>query len=347
MIPTRRPRGFSRSLLTLGFSTLLILFMGRMALADPAVTITSPDAKSILSGSARVLGVATDANGLSYAILSVDAAGVSVTNAQPLRFELDTRAFPDGAHLLKVEIFDNGGKLASSPVVKVYFRNAAPPATIPGLVVGKPNGATNMAKPAIAGAHKPAATAGKPSVRPASQANVPNATAAGRAPLNTRSTDPVVTVTLGSKFSPAPTDADFVIVPVVAATPEVRPVRVLLDGKAVAFTPEPYITNGHTMVALRGLIAQAGIEKLRWDNSAKQATATVGGAIYLFTPDQRLVLRNGEALTLAEPLALADGRLFIPATAWRDLFDGSVAFNPATKEVLLRTTDNTLARLAN
>ncbi|HOS43034.1 MAG TPA: copper amine oxidase N-terminal domain-containing protein, partial [Armatimonadota bacterium] len=185
---------------------------------------------------------------------------------------------------------------------------AAPPATVPNLIADKPAGAMPAADPA--GANTPAATASEPAV------------------------------------TPTTADVDLVIVPMPAAAPEARPVRVLMDGKAVVFTPEPYMRNGHTMVALRGLIAQAGTEKLRWDNSAKQATATVGNALYLFTPDQRLVLRNGEALTLAQPLTLADGRLFIPATAWRDLFDGGVVYNPATKEVLLRTTDRTLARLA-
>jgi hypothetical protein len=44
-----------------------------------------------------------------YGILKVDGAGCSVSSTTPLRFDLDTRSFPNGRHALMVSIFDDGG----------------------------------------------------------------------------------------------------------------------------------------------------------------------------------------------------------------------------------------------
>jgi hypothetical protein len=419
MTQTRRTRCFTQSLFVLGGCLGLLLLMGRMALADPTATITAPTPKSVLSGTVRVLGVATDADGIRYAILSVDSAGISVTNTLPLRFELDTRNFPDGAHLLKVEIFDNGGSLTTSPAVKVYFKNAAPPAGKPAPITAPAHASGPVAaKPA----GKPAMTAGKPGAAPAAPARVPATTAAGKqvpatqtpapavaqgtksspaanretaagatprtgttvaatpstaaaakpapaaapartpagdaAILTAKTTGTTLTITLPApqprtgnrdgKASPSTAGEEprLIAVPLTAPASAARPVTVLLDGKAVSFTPEPYIANGRTMLVLRSLIQQAGSEKLRWDNAAKQATASIGNTHYLFTPNQRIVLRDGEAITLVQPLSLVAGRLFIPATAWRDLFDGAVSYDASSRQVVLGTTARAQARLA-
>lgn len=395
-------RGRTRIPAVLVFSVILVLLFGTLAFADPSVSLISPT--TALSGQVHLLGVVTEADGMSYAILYVDSAGRCVTNEQPLRFELDTRGIPDGAHLLKVEVFDKGGSLAVSPEVKVVVRNTAhtqppTPRTTPkvpsvslantpakGTTTAKstapapvtPQGKTNMAAtppaPPVASSVKQTPTTTAPvsvAQSPAAQATpvTPNATGSAAKPT---ATAPAVTPTPGAasytatpgqktitvtvngplpktgkpeaKASPAPaaTDPQFIAVPLTPTPANARPVSVLMDGKAVTFTPQSYIVDGHAMLVLRALVAHTG-GTLRWDNTAKQATAAIGNAHYLLTPCQRIVLRDGETITLTQPIALTNGRLFIPATAWRDLFGGTVAYDPQTRQIVLHSTENTQA----
>jgi hypothetical protein len=331
----------------------------------------------------------------------------------PLRFELDTRDLPNGAHVLKIEVFDRGGSLAVSPEVRVVIDNSTPrPRTTPaapslgaGKLVNKPAPATGKpVTPPAAPASAPAATAANskttptaaapaPNVAPGTKAtpakvatDTPTAKSAGTAvatspapatgtvkPATSTAPKPTqvalgagttvtpqgrtLTVTVngplpkagapGAKASPAatPREAQLLAVPLTPGATVNRPVSVLLDGRAMTFTPEPYIVNGHTMVVLRALLADSG-SPVRWDNIAKQATAIVGNNRYLLTPDQRIVLRDGEVITLTEPVTLTAGRLFIPVTAWRDLFGGSVAYHPDTRQVVLSAPSRVQAKLA-
>ncbi len=104
------------------------------AVPAAAVAIASPQAGATVRGTVQVLAAPTAAEQYHYAILAVDAERRSVTNAQPLRFELDTTKLANGEHVLQVDLADLAGILSSSAPVKITVANpraAALPADLP------------------------------------------------------------------------------------------------------------------------------------------------------------------------------------------------------------------------
>ena len=58
-----------------------------------------------------------------YAILYVDGVGAGLSNSLPLRFDLNTTLYPDGAHSLMIELYDDVGLVVQYPPILVRFQN--------------------------------------------------------------------------------------------------------------------------------------------------------------------------------------------------------------------------------
>lgn len=119
-----------------------------------------------------------------------------------------------------------------------------------------------------------------------------------------------------------------------------------LDGDALVLALPPYIEDGRVMVWVRPLVdAMKGT--ITWDNSGKQATVRVAELGYgLYTDSNSVVALPANpdlspgVKTLLRPTALKDGRLYVPITAWRDLFGGSVQYDATSGTVALRSHDD-------
>jgi len=142
-------------------SLTTVMFLFGMSVPVGAVSISSPKPMSNITGTVQVLAV-PDANEgkYAYAILLVNNQRLSMTNAQPLRFELDTTGLPNGAHLLQVELADMAGLLSTSKVVTVIVANPTlggsvaiptPPKPEPTVAKAEPPKATTpvVAKPPV------------------------------------------------------------------------------------------------------------------------------------------------------------------------------------------------------
>ncbi len=106
---------------------LMLLALGLGASAAPAlsgVKITSPKPHATISGIVPVVAVTDGISVFSYATLSVDANGKSLTNENPLRFDLDTTRLANGPHSLQVAVSDDSGILAVSSALPVLVMNA-------------------------------------------------------------------------------------------------------------------------------------------------------------------------------------------------------------------------------
>lgn len=119
-----RHLGVSRALFAALIFTTAICTMLPAATA-PSVRISSPKPKAIIYGVIPVVATINDISVFSYAKLSVDEVGKSLSNDNPVRFELDTTRLSNGAHKLQVAISDEAGLLALSPTVPVLVLNPA------------------------------------------------------------------------------------------------------------------------------------------------------------------------------------------------------------------------------
>jgi hypothetical protein len=100
---------------------------------SPIVSITSPTAGRILSGTAIVSASVTNGtNRLGYVTVSVDGIAIGNLTSGPFDFSLDTRSFQNGSHTINVTAHDSKG-LQGSSEISLRFINPAP--TVPRLSV--------------------------------------------------------------------------------------------------------------------------------------------------------------------------------------------------------------------
>ncbi|MHB0939277.1 MAG: copper amine oxidase N-terminal domain-containing protein [Armatimonadota bacterium] len=279
-----------RTLTSLAAAVLLLLY-GFPALA---VTITAPKQDSKVKGTIHVSATPGQGEeGFAYAILLVDSERQSVSNVQPLRFDLNTADLSNGPHLLQIQLSDLAGLLAKSKTVRIIVANP-----VPGSVVTAP-------APAVKPVSPPAPKPAKPATKPSKPVAAPPA-------------------------QDAPTA---IIVPVIPAAPAAapRPVRgaeltVVMDGKPLMLSVKPIIQRGRAMVLLRPLIEAMG-GQLGWDAEKKQVVASVEGRQYTFTIGENAVQVDGTSMPIDRPAMLLADRTVIPITIWRDIFGGTVEYN--------------------
>jgi len=289
---TFQRQSLPRTLTSLAAAVLLLLY-GIPALA---VSITGPKPDSKVKGTVHVSAVPGQGEeGFAYAILLVDNEQLSVSNVQPLRFELNTADLSNGPHLVQIQLSDLAGLMAKSKTVRIIVANP-----LPGSIISAPAPAVIPTPPV------PAAT--KPAIKPAK----PSATQ----PAPQTPTAIVVPIAPAAPVTPT-------------AAP--RPIRgaeltVVMDGKPLMFSVKPIIERGRAMVLLRPLIEAMG-GQLSWDAEKKQVIATVDDRQYTFTIGESTVLVDGSSMPIDRPAILLTDRTVIPITIWRDVFGGTVEYN--------------------
>jgi hypothetical protein len=93
--------------------------------APPTLTITSPAANAVVSGTATVTAEATDANGIRKVLFYLDNALRYTVTAAPYEWVWDTGAAAEGKHTLKVVAYD-ASNLAATRQISVTVSRQAP-----------------------------------------------------------------------------------------------------------------------------------------------------------------------------------------------------------------------------
>jgi hypothetical protein len=330
----RRRLSLPRTIVSLASAALLLLW----GMPVYAVSIIAPKPNSQVKGTVRVSAAPEKGEeGFAYAILLVDNEQLSVTNVQPLRFEVDTTDFTNGAHLLQIQLSDLAGLMSKSKTVRIIIANP-----IPGAIVSTPKPApvTSTVKPEVKSAPPKPVTLvvqAPPAPKPAP---APKPETAKPVPVSPKPVAPAPAPPKPAVATPkpAPQPPKTVVVPIetapavpapTAAVP--RPIRgaeltVVLDGKPLLLSVRPIIERGRAMVLLRPLVEAMG-GQLGWNPVKKQAIATIDGHQYSFTIGESAVVADGASTLIDRSCYIVSGRTVVPITIWRDLFGGTIQFN--------------------
>jgi hypothetical protein len=92
----------------------------------PAVSITTPAARSTVNGTISIQASASDANGISKVEFFVDGALKGQDSSAPYAFTWDSRTVPDGSHSLSAKAYDGAGN-SSQASISVSVKNGSAP----------------------------------------------------------------------------------------------------------------------------------------------------------------------------------------------------------------------------
>lgn len=88
-------------------------------------------------------------------------------------------------------------------------------------------------------------------------------------------------------------------------------VLVFAGGTALGFDSLPVVENGRTLVPMRLIFEQLGMQ-VEWDQETQTAAAAGGGQSCSFTVDSAAAQVNGQEYALDVPARLIDGRVLVP-----------------------------------
>ena len=115
-----------------------------------------------------------------------------------------------------------------------------------------------------------------------------------------------------------------------------EPIRVLVDGRQLAFDVDPVIENDRTLVPMR-LIFEALGAKVDWDETSRTADAVRGETTIRITIDNTEMVKNDEIVTLDAPARLIGGRTLVPVRAVSEGLGAQVGWDAATRTVQIST----------
>ncbi len=124
------------------------------------------------------------------------------------------------------------------------------------------------------------------------------------------------------------------------AEDEGRVITVTLDGNPITFDVPPQLIDGRTMVPLRMIFEALGAE-VTWDDATQTASGVKGDTTVKITIDEKVLYKNGQAITLDVPAQLVNDRTLVPVRAISESFAVDVDWDDATSTVILVTAKNT------
>ncbi len=114
-------------------------------------------------------------------------------------------------------------------------------------------------------------------------------------------------------------------------------ITVTLDGTAIDFADQaPAIVEGRTLVPLRAIFEALGAS-VEWDNVTKTVTSEKDGVSISLTIGSNTLFKNDEAKELDVPAQILNGRTMVPARAIAEAYGVEVAWDAATRTVVLTT----------
>lgn len=111
-------------------------------------------------------------------------------------------------------------------------------------------------------------------------------------------------------------------------------IAVYLDGETLAFDQPPIISNGRTLVPLRGIFEALGAE-VGWDNATQTVSAEKGETIVYLFIGQKTAYINGEATELDVPAQIVNNRTLVPLRFVSEALGANVAWDGNTRTVTI------------
>ena len=118
-------------------------------------------------------------------------------------------------------------------------------------------------------------------------------------------------------------------------------INVKLDGEPVVFNGQgPVISEGRTLIPLRGVFEQLGYE-ISWDNSSKSAEFVKDDVNIKITAGMDEFTVNGESISLDVPAQIINGSMMLPLRAVGEASGLKVDWNNDTKSVNISSKEGT------
>jgi len=117
-----------------------------------------------------------------------------------------------------------------------------------------------------------------------------------------------------------------------------RRVNIKLDGEALDLIPEAKIVDGRTMIPVRGVFENAGLE-VGWNGELKAVYVTSNNKKVTLIIDQDIMNDGGKEVKLDVAPKLINGSTYVPIRAIMEAFDVEVGWDNDTFTVILATSE--------
>ena len=123
-----------------------------------------------------------------------------------------------------------------------------------------------------------------------------------------------------------------VLVSAGGSDPEIPPpvadsaIKVVIDGKLMAFDVPPQIVNDRTLVPLRVIFEELGAT-IEWDDATQTVTAVKDGTVVVLTIGSARPTVNGQVVVIDQPGIIVDGRTLAPLRFVAEAFGGTVEWD--------------------
>ena len=109
-------------------------------------------------------------------------------------------------------------------------------------------------------------------------------------------------------------------------------IPVILNGVELTCDQPPVIDSGRTLVPLRAIFEGLGAS-VDWDGATRTVTSAMDGTTVVMTVDSAVMYKNDQAVTLAVPAKIVNGRTMVPVRAVGEAFGADVRWDSATRTV--------------
>ena len=113
-------------------------------------------------------------------------------------------------------------------------------------------------------------------------------------------------------------------------------VCVYLNGEKIAFDVQPQIINGRTMVPMRKIFEELGLN-VEWDGATQTITSQKAGTTIIMKVDSYSLYKNGVEIPLDVAPTVIDGRTLVPVRAVSESLDASVIWSAKYNVVSIGT----------
>lgn len=124
--------------------------------------------------------------------------------------------------------------------------------------------------------------------------------------------------------------------PALSAAVVSNSVSVVIDGTRLSLDQPPLLTNGRTLVPLRGVFEALGAE-VRWTAATRTVTAVKGDTTVSLRIGQSTAAINGQSVRLDAPAVVASGRTMVPLRFVSEALGASVNWDARTSTVTIRS----------
>lgn len=115
---------------------------------------------------------------------------------------------------------------------------------------------------------------------------------------------------------------------------EYKELKINVNGKNINSDVKPYIKNGRTMVPVRFVSEELGLN-ISWDASARKVTVKDNSTSAELMIGSDKMKKDNTEIKLDAPAEIKDGRTFVPVRAVAEIFNAKVSWDSASRTVII------------